>query len=278
SRGVMRLLRQNPVSRRWRRLDLSVQRRLSIALPYALGGVAVLVATYLLADPAVWRDWLPFVILFVIIEMFTVEVNDRLFYSSSVMVVMTAGVVTAIQPGSDAVFAMALMAGLGAFTPVDFREKRWFQPMANFGQLVLSGAIAGAILDLGLGDLAGPDGSYDRSILLRVAIFAGLAALTYVTINNILVRKAVKTVYGNDNRQPWSQMHVLISGQMLMGLVGGLIGAAYLIANRPSAVLVLMVGVYAIGHMSLYAFSQLRQSHQSAIRGFVKTLEAKDMY
>jgi putative nucleotidyltransferase with HDIG domain len=30
--------------------------------------------------------------------------------------------------------------------------------------------------------------------------------------------------------------------------------------------------------MSLYAFSQLRVSHLSAIKGFVKTLEAKDMY
>jgi putative nucleotidyltransferase with HDIG domain len=62
-----------------------------------------------------------------------------------------------------------------------------------------------------------------------------------------------------------------------MGLLGGLIGAAYVIANRP-AILVLIIGVYGIGHLSLYAFSQLRVSHISAIRGFVKTLEAKDMY
>jgi len=38
------------------------------------------------------------------------------------------------------------------------------------------------------------------------------------------------------------------------------------------------VGVYALGHMSLYAYSQLRDSHIGSIRGFVKTLEAKDMY
>jgi putative nucleotidyltransferase with HDIG domain len=72
-------------------------------------------------------------------------------------------------------------------------------------------------------------------------------------------------------------MHVLFLGQFAMGLLGGLIGAAYLIAGR-NAVLVLIVGVYAIGHMSLYAFSQLRESHIGSIRGFVKTLEAKDMY
>ncbi len=146
--------------------------------------------------------------------------------------------------------------------------------MANFGQLVLSGAAAGLVLDLTLGSVS----SADRSILVRVAVMSGVAALIYVTVNTILVRKAVKTVYGNDNLQPWSQMHVLFTGQVLMGLVGGLIGAAYLIAGRPSAVLLLMVAVFAIGHMSLYAFSQLRESHLSAIRGFVKTLEAKDMY
>src|SRR5690606_15000303 len=275
--GVMRLLRQNPVSRRWRRLDYAVQRRLSIAVPYALAGLVALVLAYLYSDAPIWQEWLPFMVLFAILEMFTVEVNDRQFQSSSIMVVMTAGVIFAIQPGSDALFGMALMAGLGAFVPADFTEKRWFQPMANFGQLVLSGAAAGLILDLSLGPLVSSENpDVDRSMLLRIAVMAGLAALTYVTVNNLLVRKAVKTVYGNENLQPWSQMHILFTGQTIMGLVGGLIGAAYLIAGRPSAVLLLMVGVYAIGHMSLYAFSQLRQSHQSAIRGFVKTLEAKD--
>jgi HD-GYP domain-containing protein (c-di-GMP phosphodiesterase class II) len=274
----MRLLRQNPLSRRWRRLEYSVQRRLSIAVPYFFMGIATLGLSYVYSDLPTWLEYIPFAVLYIVLEMFTVEVNDRLFYSSSVMVIMTAGVIFAIQPESDAMFAMALMAGLGAFVPADFIERRWFQPMANFGQMVVTAAAAGFVLDLGLGDLVPSGDTYGREILVRVAVTSGLAALTYVAINNMLVRRAVKTVYGNENLQPWSQMHVLISGQMLMGLVGGLIGAAYLIANRPTAVLVLMVGVYAIGHMSLYAFSQLRQSHLSAIKGFVKTLEAKDMY
>lgn len=141
--------------------------------------------------------------------------------------------------------------------------------MANFGQLVLAAAFGGLLLDLNLGQLDGAS----TDVLLRVAVASTLAALAYVTINNVLVRRAVKTVYGNEDLQPWSQMNVLFGGQVVMGLIG----AAYLIADRP-AVLVLMVGVYGIGHMSLYAFSQLRESHLSAIRGFVKTLEAKDMY
>jgi HD-GYP domain-containing protein (c-di-GMP phosphodiesterase class II) len=270
----MRLLRRNPVDRRYRRLHPAVQRKLRIAVPYFTLGLGALVAAGIFFDPPDWSVWVPFAILFVILEMFTVEVNDRLFHSSSIMVVMTAGVIFAIQPGSDATFGMALMAASGALVPADFKERRWFQPMANLGQLVLSGTVGGLILDANLGHI----GAIDRSILLRVAVATTLASLAYVALNNILVRRAVKVVYGNENLQPWSQMHILLSGQGAMGLLGGMIGAAYLIAGEPPAVLLLMVGVYVIGHMSLYAFSQLRESHLSAIRGFVKTLEAKDMY
>ena len=243
-------------------------------MPYSASGILVLATGFLLFDMPNWLIWLPFAALFVPFEFFAVEVNDRLFQSSSIMVVMTAGVIFAIEPGSDATLGMALMASVALFTPLDFKERRWFQPMANFGQLALSGAAAGLLLDLNLGNL----GVASTDDLVRVAVTSTLAAVAYVTINSILVRKAVKTVYGNDNLQPWSQMNVLVGGQVTMGLLGGLIGAAYEIAGRPSAVLVLIVAVYAIGHMSLYAFSQLRESHLSAIRGFVKTLEAKDMY
>ena len=268
----MKLSKSKPARRRGR-LHPSVQRKLKIAVPYFGLGVLVLAASVLFGKPPDWSLWIPFATLFVLFELFTVEVNDRLMQSSSIMVVMTAGVVSALTPGSDAVYAMALMAGLGAFVPDDFRERRWFQPMANFGQLVLSGTAAGLFLDLSLPESV----TVTTDGLVRVAVVSSLAALAYVTINNVLVRRAVKTVFGNEDLQPWSQMHVLFGGQVVMGLIGGLIGAAYLIADRP-AVLVLMVGVYGIGHMSLYAFSQLRESHLSAIRGFVKTLEAKDMY
>jgi len=270
----MRLLKNSPVGRRYQRLHPSVQRKLKIAVPYFALGLVTLVVTYLVSEPPTWSFWLVFAALFVLLEFFTVEVNDRLFHSSSIMVVMTAGVIFALQTESDALFAMTLMAAIGALAPEDFRQRRWFQPMANFGQLALSGAAAGLLLDLNL-----PDAEVATTqVLLRVAVASTLASLAYVTINNMMVRRAVKTVYGNDNLQPWSQMNVLIGGQVVMGLLGGLIGAAYEIAGRPSAVLVLIVAVYGIGHMSLYAFSQLRESHLSAIRGFVKTLEAKDMY
>lgn len=269
----MKLLSNNPLARRHRRLHPSVQRRLRIAVPYFVLGISVLVGSFLVSEPPNWSVWLPFAGLFILLEFFAVEVNDRMLQSSSIMVVMTAGVIFALEPGSDAMFAMALMVAVGSIVPADFKERRWFQPMANFGQMVISAAAAGFLLDVNLGHIQ----QVGTSNLVRVAVASSLGALAYATVQNLLVRKAVKTVYGNDNLQPWSQMPVLFTGQVVMGLLGGLIGAAFLIADRP-AVLVLIVGVYGIGHMSLYAFSQLRQSHLSAIRGFVKTLEAKDMY
>ncbi len=254
------------------RLRPTVQQRLKIAVPYSLAGLAALVGSALVSDTPDWPYWFAFTALFVLLEFFAVEVNDRLLQSSSVMVAMTAGVIFAIRPGSDAMFGMALMCGFAMFTPLDFKERRWFQPIANFGQFVVAGAAAGLILDIALRNL-----ELTKEALPRVLISSALAALAYATVQAILIRRAVKTVFGKDNLEPWSQMPVLFTGQVAMGLLGGLIGAAYLIADR-DAILVFIIGVYALGHMSLYAFSQLRESHIGSIRGFVKTLEAKDMY
>ena len=254
------------------RLRPTVQRRLRIAVPYSLMGMAALISSFLFSADPDWGFWFPFAVLFVLIEFFAVEVNDRLLQSSSVMVLMSAGVILAILPGSDALFGLALMAGLGPLTPADFRERRWFQPLANFGQFALAGAVAGLILDLNLDGLA-----VSTDSLVHVLIASSAAAFAYAAVQTILIRRAVRTVYGRDNLEPWSQMPALFTGQVTMGILGGLIGAAFLIAER-QAIIVFIVGVYAIGHLSLYAFAQLRDSHIGSIRGFVKTLEAKDMY
>jgi HD-GYP domain-containing protein (c-di-GMP phosphodiesterase class II) len=43
-------------------------------------------------------------------------------------------------------------------------------------------------------------------------------------------------------------------------------------------VIALILVVYLIAHMSLSSYSQLREAHQAALRGFVKALEARDLY
>jgi len=128
------------------RLRPTVQRRLKIAVPYFLMGLGSLVVSALVSGPPNWGIWAPLAALFVLLEFFAVEVNDRMLQSASVMVAMTAGVILAMEPGSDAMFGMALMGALALFTPADFKERRWFQPLANFGQIVTAGAVAGFIL------------------------------------------------------------------------------------------------------------------------------------
>jgi HD-GYP domain-containing protein (c-di-GMP phosphodiesterase class II) len=245
---------------------------LKIAVPYFAMGVVALVAAAWFGEAPDWTVWALFTALYVVLELFAVEVNDRLFQSSSIMVAMTAGVIFSLDNGSAAL-GMALMAALGPLVPDDIRLRRWFQPMANFGQMVTSAAIAGLVLDLGLSTVETPS----VQTLYLVVPVAAAASLVFTAIQNVFIRKAVRVVYPYDRLQPWSHLGTLFAGQFAMGLLGGLIGAAYVISER-QAVLVLIVGVYAIGHMSLYAFSQLRISHLSAIKGFVKTLEAKDMY
>ncbi len=252
----------------------TVRRRLRVAIPYAVLGGAVVIASTIFFDMPRWEIWVPFAVLFVLLEFFAVEVNDRMLQSSGLMVMMTAGVIFALTPDSNATLGMVLMGAAGTITPTDIRERRWFQPLANFGQICIAAGVAGLLLDANLG---GGLASASTDSLFRVAVASSLAAFAYVLTQNILVRRAVKIVFGSDNLEPWSKMGVLFSGQVMMGLLGGLIGAAYLIADR-DAILVLILGVYGIGHMSLYAFGQLRESHIGSLRGFVKTLEAKDMY
>ncbi|MGH8942726.1 MAG: hypothetical protein ACRDWF_07930, partial [Acidimicrobiia bacterium] len=154
-----------------------MQRRLKIAVPYSLAGLAALVGSFFYSEMPDWAHWAPFAVLFVLLEFFAVEVNDRMLQSASVMVAMSAGVILAMRPDSDAMFGLALMGALALFTPLDFKEKRWFQPLANFGQIVTAGAVAGLILDSYLDGV--PD---DADSLIRVLFVSAVAALAYATV------------------------------------------------------------------------------------------------
>jgi hypothetical protein len=253
------------------------RRRLIIAGSYTAAGLFALGAAWFIANrwwggfPNV-AIWLFFAVAFVALELRSVEVNDRLFQSSSVMVALTAGVVFALGRGS-AMFGLAAMAALGPLVVDDLRQKRWFQPMANFGQLVVTGAAAGLFLDVMLGSWPSPLTSVG---LVRIAVVTVGASFIYTVFNWILVWLAVRFVYGQRNVVPWSGMVTLTASHITMGILGGLLGATFLVVDR--SVLPLLLMVYLIGHWSLSGYSQLREAHEATIRGFIKALEAKDLY
>ncbi|HJR87967.1 MAG TPA: hypothetical protein VJ930_09975, partial [Acidimicrobiia bacterium] len=248
------------------------RRRVIVASSYATAGLFTLGALFAFDGrfPSFWR-WLLFAVAFVVLEFNSVEVNDRLFQSSSVMVALTAGVVFALE-GQSAALGMASIAALGPLVPQDLRDRRWFQPLANFGQLTVAAAVSGVVLDRMLLNV----GFASPSDLSAIVLAGTVASLVYTLINWQLVALAVRVVYRSRDVLPWSQVPVLMASLLVMGVIGGLLGATMVFVQ--AAVTPLILIVYLIGHMSLSSFSQLREAHEATLRGFVKALEAKDLY
>jgi hypothetical protein len=144
--------------------------------------------------------------------------------------------------------------------------------MANFGQMVLTAGVSGTVLDVMLRDV----GFATPSDLTAIVLAGTIASLAYTLLNWQLVAFAVRLVYRSRDLMPWSQLPMLVASLLIMGVVGGLLGATMVLAQ--AAVTPLILVVYLMGYMSLSSFSQLREAHEATLRGFVKALEAKDLY
>jgi putative nucleotidyltransferase with HDIG domain len=219
------------------------------------------------------RLWIPFALAFVYFEWNSVEVNDRLFASPSIMVLLTAAVIFGPE---SAVIGGATMAALAVVTPIDIRERRWFQPIVNFGQLVASAAIATAVLDLVVGIGLSTGSSSLGAGLWRIALGSALASIAYGTVNYRMVLFIVGRVYGRLEVRPWSHIGAILLPMTGMGFLGGMLGATYLIVG--TAALPLIAVVFFVGYLAFESYARLREAQESTIRGFIKALEAKDLY
>lgn len=231
------------------------------------GALFALVLTGQSFPQPVWH-WFVFAIAAVYFEWKSVEVNDRLFASPSLMVVTTAAVVFGRE---SAILGVAAMVGLSLLTPADLRERRWFQPMVNFGQLTLSATVAISIFIVLL-----PPEPYGGGDLWRLAFASGLAAVVYGFLNYSIVLLIVRSVFGERHLRPWSNLPALVLPLLGMGFLGGLLGATFKLVG-PHA-LPLIFAVFFVGHMTFASYAQLREAQESTLRGFVKALEAKDLY
>jgi hypothetical protein len=249
--------------------------KVQLAVGYGLLGVAILALLVwtpwqTFPDPLLWAA---FAAAFVYFEWHTVEVNDRLFASPSIMVLLTAAVIFGPE---SAVIGAAAMAALAVATPDDIRELRWFQPIANFGQLVASAAAATAVLSvfLSFGTPAGAS-ALDAG-LWRIAVGSALASIVYGAVNYRMVLFAVSRVYGRLEVRPWSHIGAILLPLVGMGFLGGMLGATYLIIG--TAALPLIAVVFFVGYLAFESYARLREAQESTIRGFIKALEAKDLY
>lgn len=253
------------------------QHRAKVQVAAGYGALGLLILALLIwtqwqmfPDPFLWAA---FAAAFVYFEWHTVEVNDRLFASPSIMVLLTAAVIFGPE---SAVIGTAAMAALGPVAPADIRERRWFQPIANFGQLVASATAATTVLSLFLKLGVPPGTSTLDSGLWRIAIGSALAAIVYGTVNYRMVLFAVSRVYGRLEVRPWSHIGAILLPMTGMGFLGGMLGATYLIIG--TAALPLIAVVFFVGYLAFESYARLREAQESTIRGFIKALEAKDLY
>ncbi len=241
--------------------------RLAIGALYAFAGAAAIVLLLQKQSFPLTATWPVFAAAFVYFHWQSVEVNDRLLASPSVMVILTAAVVFG---HGQAMLGTASIAALGAININDIRHRRLFQPFANFGQLVLS-AIAGSwLVELALPELVTP------STMTRVALASAIGAAGYGIVNICLVLAGIRVALGRHNVWPWSGMARLIPSNLIMGFLGGLLGATMLLVGPVTLPLILVV--FFVGHLSMHSYAHLREAQLDTLAGFTKALEAKDPY
>jgi hypothetical protein len=199
----------------------------------------------------------------------SVQVNDNLSASSSGMVLLAGGVAAALG-GSSAVFTCALLAAASAIQEVDVRQRRFQEPIWNVGQLAISGALVGLSIEVSITFL----GTSTWALLAAAA----LGSAVHVLVNLGQVYLAVRYIYSRSIPNLWSGMATLVPSSLLVGLVGGVLGYAYVAAEASTLLFVLMMVLFLVGHQAFVSFGLLREAHEATLAGFVKALEAKDLY
>ena len=222
--------------------------------------------------------WALFAVAYFLLSFRSVEVNDRMFASSTPMVVLTAGMVFAARDQAP-LFALAAMAALGPFDRGVIRDRKLFVPAFNFGQLIISATAAALALELLIPDYRDifSQGSLDvsTSVILRIVFAAAVGALVYSLVNTLAVSLGARIVYGNRSLVPWSKMGQLLVSQIAMGALGGLLG---IVVMDSALTIPLVLAVFVIGHLVFTSYAKLREAHESTLKGFILALEARDLY
>jgi len=239
----------------------------ALAVAAAALGASVVVASWLLQqEPAPWWLWGVLAAAFVSLEFSSVEVNDRLFVSSSIMVAFAGAVV--FGP-SSAVLAVALMAAVSILHPGDLRTARWRELGFNFGQLVVSNVVGVLVLMPFL-----PTETLRVSDLPWVTVGAVSAAIVSDWVNFRLVALYAGFAYPDQELLPWSGMVANHALHALLGAYGALLGASYVLVGPVT--LPLMLVTFLVGHIGFASYSRLRRAHKDTLAGFVKAVEALD--
>lgn len=250
-------------------LDGQVLSKRRVAVQFALvAGVSLTALVLTQSFPRPFWLWAAFAGAMIFFEWRATEANDRLVWSPSIMIAFTAAVVFGRGAAVLGVVAMELLSPL---TPADIKARRFFQPFANACQLALSATVGLSLFELFL-----PDGPVTPDDLWLIVLGTVPSVAAFYLVNLTLVQYAVRMVYGKTDIKPWSNLGQFFLSYLGMGVLGSLLGAAYLAIGDASLPLIFIV--FFVGHLMLSSYSALREAQESTLRGFIKALEAKDLY
>ncbi len=243
--------------------------RIRLAVGFALVGAFILVWLLL---PGRLPEPLLLLVVFAVIGIYfdwsAVEVNDHLVVSTTSLIQITAAVVFA---NSEPVVAMALIGAASPFQPADFKYRRWFEPAVNFGQLIISATLAGSLFALLAPETAPTAGNLSQFVIAAVA-----ASALHGVVNFTLVQFIFRTVFGRGQARPWSNTVSIMLPYLGTGVLAALLGGAYHLIGLKSLPLIFVV--FFVSQMTFTSYARLREAQDSTLRGFVKALEAKDLY
>lgn len=241
--------------------------KVKLAIAYAgLGAVALGIAVATQEFPPL-RDWAPFAVVAFLTVYHAVEVNDHLTASPAAMIFLATAV--AFGAGHAALGAAAISA-VSPVTKSDIAERRVALSVINWGQTVVAAVLAGFVLEPFF-----PSGAWSQRDFPLVAAGAMLASMVYHLVNWGLVSLAVRIVYRKREVRPWSRMGSILRSTVVMGFVGGLLGATY---HLVPVALPLIFALFGVGYLAFSSLSELREAQEATLRGFIKALEAKDLY
>ncbi len=229
------------------------------------------------------------VVLNVLLSVASGEVNDRLWASASVMLVFVAGFFVVLLLGTSvesfrlAIAAQTVVAASGFYTRGDWRERRWARSAMNLGQLAMAGFVSG-LATLGVAQAiampssSGSPGLSDASGWYPTLFVLGLVGpFSYAMTNLVGVKLGVRMLYGRGNVLPWSHLRSIVFSLIAMGVIGAFVGVLFATTPEP-AVIPLTLVVFVVGQQVFISMARLRTAHENTINGFVKTLEARDLY
>ncbi len=96
-------------------------------------------------------------------------------------------------------------------------------------------------------------------------------------LTSLQVRLIVRVGLNQTQVAPWTDMGRIVVTFAVLGAIGGMLGAT-VVAMGEIVLLPVFFIIYLIGQLAFQTYADLRQAHETTVRGFIKTLEAKDMF